>query len=97
MHREGFFALACFMSQQAAEKALKALAYFKGDRFVPGHAVISLLDNLVAAYPELTSIHDGAERLDLYYVPTRYPDALPGGAPFEAYKSEQAEEAVSCI
>ena len=93
--REGFFALACFTSQQAAEKALKALAYLRGDRFVPGHSVNGLLNDLIVTYPELTSINDGAERLDQYYIPTRYPDALPGGAPFEVYRREQAEEAVS--
>ena len=34
--REGFFAQACFYSQQAAEKGLKALAYYRGDRVVLG-------------------------------------------------------------
>ncbi len=95
LHREGFFALACFTSQQAAEKALKALAYLKGERFVPGHSVKGLLDDLMATYPELASVHEGAEGLDQYYVPTRYPNALPGGAPFEVYRCEQAEEAFS--
>ena len=93
--REGFYAHACFMSQQAAEKTLKALAYLKGDRFVPGHAVVGLLDEIISAYPELESVRNGAKRLDQYYVPTRYPDALPGGAPFEVYSQDQAEEAVS--
>jgi HEPN domain-containing protein len=93
--REGFYAHACFMSQQATEKALKALAYLKGDRFVPGHSVRGLLDDLITTYPELASVQDGAERLDQYYVPTRYPDALPGGAPFEVYRREQSEEAVT--
>ena len=93
--REGFYAHACFMSQQAAEKALKALAYLKGDRFVLGHSVKVLLDNLIATFPGLASVRDGAEQLDQYYVPTRYPNALPGSAPFEVYKREQAEEAVN--
>ena len=93
--REGFYAHACFMSQQAAEKALKALAYLKGDRFVPGHSVKGLLDDLTTTYPELASVNDGAKQLDQYYVPTRYPNALPGSAPFEVYGREQAEEAVS--
>ena len=33
--------------------------------------------------------------LDQYYVPTRYPNALPGGVPFETYGRDQAEKAVS--
>ena len=32
--------------------------------------------------------------LDQYYIPTRYPDALPGSAPFEVYGSSQASSAI---
>ena len=93
--REGFYAHACFMSQQAAEKALKALHYLGGERHVLGHSVAELLAGLVEKHPELGSMTEVASRLDQYYVPTRYPNALPGSAPFEVYKHEQAEEAVS--
>ena len=95
LQREGFFALACFTSQQAAEKALKALHYLGGERHVLGHSVVELLAGLVQEYPDLRSMNEAASSLDQYYVPTRYPDALPGGAPFEVYRREQAEEAVS--
>jgi HEPN domain-containing protein len=27
--------------------------------------------------------------LDQYYIPTRYPDGLPGGLPFEVYTADQ--------
>jgi len=50
--------LACFLSQQAAEKALKAYL------------------------------------LDQYYIPTRYPNGLPGGIPYKVYTWEQAQEAI---
>ena len=42
--REGFFAQACFLSQQAGEKALKALRYLRGDRRVLGHSLVALVD-----------------------------------------------------
>jgi HEPN domain-containing protein len=32
--------------------------------------------------------------LDLYYLPTRYPDGLPGGLPDEAFDQEQADRAI---
>ena len=38
--REGFFAQACFVCQQAVEKALKALHYLGGARAVLGHSVV---------------------------------------------------------
>jgi len=43
VQREGFFAQACFISQQAGEKALKSLRYARGERFVFGHSLRELL------------------------------------------------------
>lgn len=40
--REGFFAQTCFICQQAAEKALKALCYLRGDRVVLGDSLDGL-------------------------------------------------------
>ncbi|HEC63101.1 MAG TPA: HEPN domain-containing protein, partial [Candidatus Acetothermia bacterium] len=36
-----------------------------------------------------------AKVLDNFYVPTRYPNAHPEGAPFEHYGRLQSEEAIS--
>jgi HEPN domain-containing protein len=33
--------------------------------------------------------------LDQYYIPTRYPNGLPGGLPFEVYTADQAAGAVA--
>ena len=38
---------------------------------------------------------EGAQQLDQYYVPTRYPNGLPGGVPAEVFTRRQAEEAVA--
>ena len=84
--REGFFAQACFMSHQVAEKSLKALAYRRGDRYVTGHSVTDFVRDLAQTYPEVLQHDQLAGILDQYYVPTRYPDALPGSVPFEVYK-----------
>ncbi len=95
MLREGFYSQACFMSQQAAEKALKSIAYGRGDRFVIGHSLQELLNDLVNTHEDMESLRDAACRLDQYYIATRYPDALPGGLPFETYSGGQAGEAVA--
>lgn len=92
--REGHYSHACFMSHQAAEKALKSVTYGRGDRFVIGHSLQELLTGLVGTYEGLESLREAACRLDQYYVATRYPDALPGGLPFETYSRGQAEEAI---
>jgi HEPN domain-containing protein len=92
--REGFFAQACFVCQQAAEKALKALHYSGGARFVFGHSLVELLDQLVAEHPGFADLREKAQQLDQYYIPTRYPNGLPGGVPAEVFTKRQAEEAV---
>jgi len=92
--REGFFAQACFHCQQAAEKALKALHYFGGARFVPGHSLVELLAPLAATDHSLMSLQEAARRLDQLYIPTRYPNGLPGGVPAEVFSREQAAEAI---
>lgn len=91
--REGYFAHSCFMSHQTVEKALKALAYLRGDRFVTGHSISTLVASLIRDYPDLEPIRIGASKLDLYYLPTRYPDALPGGLPHERFDSTDAQQA----
>ena len=101
--REGFPAQACFTSQQAAEKALKAVLHLSGARFVPEPSVLELLDRAVAATTDaiadadaapLGRLRDSARQLDQYYIPTRYPNGLPGGIPAEVFTGSQAEDAV---
>ena len=92
--REGFFAQACFVAQQTAEKALKSIAYGRGERLVIGHSIVELAGGLTAAHPELAKLRERAGLLDQYYVATRYPNGLPGGVPFEAFGERQAREAI---
>lgn len=92
--REGFPAQACFTSQQAAEKALKAILYLSGARFVPGHSLVELLERAAGRTDGLLHLQDSARQLDQYYIPTRYPNGLPGGIPAEVFTGSQAEDAV---
>lgn len=92
--RDGRYSHVCFMAQQVAEKTLKALAYYRGDSDVVGHTLKALASSLEAPYPELSRLYEVVETLESYYVPTRYPDALPRGAPFEVYVYDEAEDAL---
>ena len=78
------------MAHQVAEKALKALAYYRGDRFVTGHSLLNLVSTLEPSYPSLSVFRSLARTLDRYYIPTRYPNALPGSVPFEVYERDDA-------
>ena len=88
-----FFDKACFLSQQAGEKALKACLYGLGRRRVLGHSLIELLEDLASEVPEATALQRAAARLDRYYISTRYPNGLPGGCPYQAYSAEDLEQA----
>ena len=92
--REGFCAHACFVAQQTAEKAIKSLAYGRGERVVLGHSIAELAGRLAPDVPGLAKLREQAGLLDQYYVATRYPNGLPGGVPSEAFGERQAREAL---
>ena len=89
--REGFSAQVCFQCQQICEKAIKALRYGQGERVVYGHALVEL----AAAQEIMAGFREHLAVLDQYYIPTRYPNGLPGGVPSEVYTRAQATAAVN--
>jgi HEPN domain-containing protein len=40
------------------------------------------------------AIQDACARLNRYYIPTRYPDAFPSGAPIQQFFEADAREAL---
>jgi HEPN domain-containing protein len=87
----GFYAQTCFASQQAAEKALKAFCFSKGFDVIRTHSLFQMIKTL----NENGILEKHARELDLFYISARYPDAFPGGAPFEIITAEQAERALN--
>src|SRR5713101_4440219 len=91
--RAGRHEWACFATHQAAEKAVKALHLRLGQE-AWGHVVARLLREL----PERAAVPEGLVEqgrvLDTFYVPSRYPNSHPEGAPFEHYGPLQSEEAI---
>lgn len=82
---------ACFASQQAAEKAVKALhLHLRQEAW--GHVVARLLRELTVAVPH--DVIESGRVLDTFYIPPRYPNSHPEGAPFEHYGHLQSEEAI---
>ncbi len=81
---------ACFAGQQAAEKTAKALHLHLGQE-AWGHLVARLLAELPILVPPI--LVERARSLDALYVPTRYPDSFPAGAPAEHYGPLQSQEA----
>ena len=93
--REGArFNLACFLGQQAAEKAIKAFLYFRGAEDVWGHSLIDLCEDAKIFEMFFDTIKSEARQLDKYYSITRYPEFLPGGIPSEAFDRVDADRAI---
>jgi HEPN domain-containing protein len=88
------FNLACFVAQQAAEKAIKGFLYAKGRTLVLGHSVARLCQEASAFHAEFEDLRKRAAPLDKYYIPTRYPNGLPGGIPSEAFDQADADRAL---
>jgi HEPN domain-containing protein len=83
------------MAEQAGQKALKAFLLFKGERYITKHSVAELIKSIIKYDRDFNSLIEYGYKLDQYYIPTRYPDALALGAvPYRSYSKEQAEEAV---
>ncbi len=89
----GDYEWACFAAQQAAEKAVKALYQRLGIE-VFGHSVSRMLANLPTEYKPPEELIEKAKELDRHYIPTRYPNFHPEGAPMDYYGREDAERAV---
>ncbi|MGB9775271.1 MAG: HEPN domain-containing protein [Anaerolineae bacterium] len=92
--REGFHFAACFHAQQAAEKALKACRYAQGTRVVLGHSVLRLAEECAVSDSRFAELARTAGRLDLFYIPTRYPNGLPDATPAEVYTEDESQLAL---
>ncbi|MBI4011276.1 MAG: HEPN domain-containing protein [Candidatus Rokubacteria bacterium] len=84
---------ACFAAQQAAEKAVKALHLSIGQE-AWGHVVARLLTELPEGLRVPDDLVEKGRVLDNFYIPPRYPNSHPAGAPFEHYGPLQSEEAI---
>ena len=91
------YAHSCFHSQQAGEKAIKAVWYLL-DADPWGHSIQKLIQDVehvdLNTKEQFDKIKKCAILLDRYYIPTRYPNGLPDLTPEEAYLEEDAQ---ACI
>ena len=88
----GIFRQVCFHAQQAVEKALKGLLVARVGTHTKSHSLEQLLLSEPGVHAELRGWQARLRRLDQFYLPTRYADAVPEGAGEPT--REEAEEAV---
>lgn len=88
-----YYEWACFTSQQSAEKVLKALALKLGLN-IWGHSLIEIINILTCKINIPEELKDKAKLLDIYYIPTRYPNGFSSGKPADYFTEKQAKEAI---
>ena len=93
--KRGDYSDACFMAEQASQKALKGFLILQGRRYIYINSVAQLAEECSKIDKNFLSHIAPARILDQYYIPTRYPDVLaPPAVPFESYTEEQGTKAV---
>ena len=80
--QEGIWNQVCFHAQQCVEKLLKATLAEQGTTIPQVHRLVDLLGRVNPTTATALTPHASDIRsLDRFYIPTRYPDALPGALP----------------
>jgi len=95
MMKDEFFEWSCFIAQQAAEKAIKAV-FQKLNAAAWGHSIFDLMRILSKKVEVNDELLNCARSLDKYYVPTRYPNGFESGSPYEYFTRGDAENAIVC-
>jgi HEPN domain-containing protein len=92
---DGRHALACFLSHQAAEKAVVAYLYARGAEQVWGHGLADLCQDAMAFDLSFDLVKSSAAHLDKHYLGARYPSGMPAGVPWETYDEQDSNRAIA--
>jgi HEPN domain-containing protein len=91
----GHHAHACFLAQQSGEKAVAAFLFARGAERVWGNSLADLCEDAITFDPSFELLKSVAVLLDKHYFGARYPSALPGGVPAEAYDAVDSARALA--
>lgn len=93
---EGIWNQVCFHAEQCVEKLLKALLADQGVSIPQVHRLADLLSRLnPTSIALLAPMEADIRSLDRFYIPTRYPDALPGTLPSGLPGEPEANDALA--
>ncbi len=95
--KEGISNQACFHAQQGVEKALKGFLRSRQRSIPKTHGLEELLKFCKEIDPGFRKLRECCVLLDQYYIPTRYPDALPGSSSKGLPTPRDAEKAVKLL
>lgn len=90
--KEKIYNQVCFHSQQCVEKVIKGIIIHRGHIYPKSHKLADLINYL--SDDIFDDLKDEIISLDRFYIPTRYPDALPGSLPDGLPTAKDAEESI---
>ncbi len=93
--QEEHFAHTCFLAQQSIEKTLKAYLLAKTNAYPRVHKLADLLTACEALDSTFAAYRADCIVVDQYYIPTRYPDGVPGGLANGLPGETEAREALN--
>jgi len=93
--KKAHFSHACFLAQQCVEKSLQAFLLARKNIYPRAHKLVDLISQCIAIDSAFSRFRDSCMVIDQYYVPTRYPNGVPGGSAEGLPGSQEAEEAVA--
>lgn len=73
----GYYGTTCFLSQQIAEKCLKAFLIFSGKKIHKIHDLVMLLNECKKIEHSFKELEKECVLLSVYYIETRYPLDMP--------------------
>jgi HEPN domain-containing protein len=83
------------MAEQTAQVALKAFIIANRRRYIWEHSVQELAQICSQYDKDFVGLVEYGKILDRYYIPTRYPDALPSPVvPYKTYTEKDALESI---
>ena len=94
LFRENDFSIACYFSQQAAEKALKSFLVDNNVSYPRTHDLVKVNYLCRKIDDNFSDLKSRVVLLNQFYMPTRYPDAPAGMAPEGTPSKETAREAL---
>lgn len=92
--RERHASHACFLAQQCIEKALKAYLLARINAYPRAHKLVDLLSECEKLQREFSQFRDACIIVDQYYIPTRYPNGIPGSLAAGLPGNQEAAEAI---
>jgi HEPN domain-containing protein len=93
--KDKFYSHVCFLSQQTVEKACKAFLIYNGLNYPKTHKIVEIINSNKKLLDLLKEFIDEIKLLDAFYIPTRYPDGIPGSLPEGLPDEKDAESSLS--